>query len=209
MDFNIFVNKIEFFKRKKLGGLESQLKLAPELRKQFTEEEILEKQPKKAAVLALFYPDENNNTCFLLTERAKYKGIHSSQICFPGGKINFIDDNNLEETALRETYEEIGIPKENITIIKPLSLNYIPPSNFLVSPFLGFLSSSPVFTKNYEVSSIIEILLEDLLDNSMVSTTVITTSYMENVKVPCFKLNNYIIWGATAMILSEIKDLLK
>jgi len=208
MNFDSFTDKINLFKTKKLGGQSSQFKLASKIRLQFTEEDIHQKNPKKAAVLALFYPDENQKTRFLLTQRASYKGKHSAQISFPGGKRDF-EDANLKETALRETFEEVGVSSSKITIIRPLSETYIPPSNFLVKPFLGVAEEKPIFKTNYEVAETIEVLLEDLLNEASVSSQIMNTSYMKNISVPCFKLNDYTVWGATAMILSEIKDLIK
>ncbi|TDQ25781.1 NUDIX hydrolase [Tenacibaculum caenipelagi] len=208
MIFFDFINLIEKLQEKQLGGLPSQFKLAPKLRTRFSEELIQSRKPKKAAVLALFYPDSNNQTRFLLTERASYNGAHSSQISFPGGKFDKID-NNLQTTALRETYEEVGVPSETIQIIRQTSDAYIPPSNFLVAPFIGISEVTPFFTPNDEVAGIIEVLLTDLLDDSNVTSIEMETSYMKNIEVPCFKLNDYIVWGATAMMLSEIKDLFK
>jgi hypothetical protein len=86
---------------------------------------------------------------------------------------------------------------------------YIPPSNFLATPFMAIAPKKPNFSTNYEVDSTIEVLLEDLLNDNSLSIVNITTSYMKNADVPCFKLNDYIVWGATAMMLSEIKELLK
>lgn len=208
MDFNNFTDKIDTFKLKKLGGQESQFKLVPKLRLEFSEEKIKKSNPKKAAVVALFYPDENNQTRFLLTERASYKGTHSAQISFPGGKVD-TSDKTMQNTALREANEEVGILQNSIQIIRELSPTYIPPSNFLVSPFLGILNEKPTFKINYEVANTIEVLLEDLLNDKNISSKIMNTSYMKNIEVPCFKLNNYVVWGATAMILSEIKDLIK
>lgn len=208
MIFSDFINQIEELQQKQLGGLASQFKLAPKLRTRFSEELILSKSPKKAAVLALFYPDKNNQTRFLLTERASYNGAHSSQISFPGGKIDE-HDKNLQETALRETYEEVGVSSKSIKIIRQTSDAYIPPSNFLVAPFIGITKNTPIFTPNEEVAQVIEVLLSDLLDDTNLTQVAMETSYMKNIDVPCFKLNNYIVWGATAMMLSEIKDLLK
>ena len=208
MIFSDFINQIEKLQQKQLGGLTSQFKLAPKLRARFSEELIQSKKPKKAAVLALFYPDKNNQTRFLLTERASYNGAHSSQISFPGGKFDKVDED-LQTTALRETYEEVGVPSEAIQIIRQTSDAYIPPSNFLVAPFIGISEATPFFTPNDEVAGIIEVLLTDLLDDSNVTSVEMETSYMKNIEVPCFKLNDYIVWGATAMMLSEIKDLFK
>ncbi|MCT4698772.1 MULTISPECIES: NUDIX hydrolase [Tenacibaculum] len=208
MTFSDFTNQLEEIQHKPLGGLISQFKLAPKLRTQFSQELIDSKNPKKAAVLALFYPDKNNKTCLLLTQRASYKGSHSAQVSFPGGKIDQ-KDNNLKETALRETLEEVGVIPEDIKIIRQLSDSYIPPSNFLVAPFIGVINKKPVFKPNYEVANIIEVFISDLLNDNNLTSTEMETSYMKNIKVPCFKLNGYIVWGATAMMLSEIKDLFK
>lgn len=208
MIFSEFTNQIEKLQSKSLGGLPSQFKLAPKLRTQFSEALIKSKNPKQAAVLALFYPDKNNQTRFLLTERASYNGAHSAQISFPGGKVEE-NDKNLKITALRETFEEVGVSSKNIKIVRQMSDAYIPPSNFLVAPFIGVTNNKPTFNPNNEVATIIEVLASDLLDNSNLTSVNMETSYMKKIEVPCFKLNDYVVWGATAMMLSEIKDLLK
>jgi len=193
-------------KKASLGGLESQFKMAPAVRPNFNIEEISKNKPKSSAVLALFYPNDKGETYFVLTKRAAYKGVHSSQISFPGGSIE-PSDKDLKYTALRETKEEIGIDKVNI--IRSLTKTYIPPSNFYVSPFMGFIKEKQNFKTNNEVAQILEIKLDELLDDYNLSVQQMSTSYMKNVSVPCFKLHNEIVWGATAMVLSEIKDLFK
>lgn len=208
MNFNQFKEKIDSIKLKKLGGLEAHFKLAPQLRLKYDQEKIDASNPRKAAVLSLFFPNNKNETCFLLTQRASYKGIHSSQISFPGGKIEK-NDTNLQETALRETFEEVGVLQTSIHIIRELTDVYIPPSNFLATPFMAFTDKKPNFKINFEVQSTIEVLVSDLLDNQNISSINMSTSYMKNIEVPCFQLNNVIVWGATAMMLAEIKDLLK
>lgn len=208
MDFNDFLDNLSALKKQKLGGLDSQFKLAPAMRLDYSEEKIRARNPKKAAVLALFYPNDKNETCFMLTQRASYKGTHSAQISFPGGKVE-LTDRNLSQTALRETFEEVGIAPEFVTIVREFTDVYIPPSNFLATPFVGYAKVKPVTSINHEVAHTIDIRLADLLDDTNISSTNITTSYANKIDVPCFELNNYIVWGATAMILSEIKDLLK
>ena len=208
MDFEYFKKHISILKSTLVGGVEAQFKLAPKIRLKYSEDNINALCPKKAAVMALFYPNNKGEACFLLTLRATYNGTHSSQISFPGGKFDQ-NDNSLKNTALRETYEEVGILKNDISIFKQMTETYIPPSNFLVTPFLGYLESSPSFTKNHEVEELITISIKDLLDQSSISTTILSTSYAKNMKVPCFLLNNYVVWGATAMMLNEIKELLK
>jgi len=208
MNFTKFQNEIASIKLATLGGLKAQFLMAPKMRLQFTEEKIKASNPKQAAVLALFYPDINNETHFLLTLRASYNGTHSAQISFPGGKTDK-DDLNAQSTAVRETFEEVGVNPTDIKIIKKLTQTYITPSNFMISPFIGILKNTPSFLPNEEVEQIIEVKLADLLNNNNVIIKNMSTSYMKNIGIPCFKLNNYIVWGATAMILSEIKCLLK
>ena len=208
MKFEEFLNKIDTLKSIPLGGLEAQFRLAPKLRLGYDAEKIKSKNPKKAAVLALFYPNKQNQTTFLLTLRARYKGTHSAQISFPGGKIEE-NDVNLSDTALRETYEEVGVNNKDVTLIREITDVYIPPSNFLATPFIGYTNYKPSFFINSEVQATIEVLVSDLLDDKNLDSIVMNTSYMDNISVPCFKLNDYIVWGATGMMLSEIKEMLK
>lgn len=208
MNFKKFTNHIEELKKIELGGLEAQFKLAPKLRLKYDKQKIQAKNPKKAAVLALFYPNKKNETSILLTQRASYKGTHSAQISFPGGKVEKTD-KNLQETALREAFEEVGIQKEDVTVIREMTDVYIPPSNFLATPFIAYANAEPKYLINHEVDSIIEITVNDLLSESSITSITMNTSYMDNIDVPAFSINSKIIWGATGMMLSEIKDLLK
>lgn len=206
MDFSTFTTKIPELKKQPLLGLDAQFKLAPKMRLKYDNDKIKAKNPRKAAVLAFFYPDNNNETRFLLTQRASYKGTHSAQISFPGGKFDE-SDSNLLETALREAFEEVDIQKESVKIIREITDVYIPPSNFLATPFIGYSDFKPKFNPNNEVAKLIEVKLQDLLDDSNITSINLSTSYTKNINVPCFKLNNYIVWGATAMMLSEIREL--
>lgn len=208
MHFADFIADINRLKSIPLGGTKAQFKLAPALRLKYSEEKILASNPKKAAVLALFYPNENNQTSLLLTKRASYNGTHSAQISFPGGKIEQTDQN-LQETALRETWEEVGIETSKINVVREITDVYIPPSNFLATPFIGYSNQNLSFSTSDEVAEIIEITLDDLLNDNNLSEISMNTSYMENIKVPCFKFNNHIVWGATGMILSEIKEMIR
>ncbi|MCF6350919.1 MAG: CoA pyrophosphatase [Flavobacteriaceae bacterium] len=208
MKFNHFLTNIYKIKSAILGGLNAQLKMISVERKQLNLDKIVAKNPKEAAVLILFYANKNQETCFLLTKRASYNGTHSAQISFPGGKTAK-EDNSLLQTALRETFEEVNICINDVIFLKELTKTYIPPSNFWVYPFLGFMHKLPIFTKNYEVEELIEVKLSELLANKNQSAIIIETSYLKKVEVPCFKFGEHIVWGATAMILSEVKELFK
>jgi 8-oxo-dGTP pyrophosphatase MutT (NUDIX family) len=207
MNFNQFLDNLKHKKTKINGGLEAQFKLAPKFRVKYDNDKINANNPRKAAVLAMFYPNKNNETCFLLIKRATYNGTHSAQISFPGGKIEK-SDLNLKETALRESFEEVGIHPNSVKIIRELTDVYIPPSNFLATPFMGYTERRPDFKINEEVQKTIEVLVTDLLNDKSIASTRISNTYMKNNSVPCFKLSNHIVWGATAMMLSEIKELL-
>lgn len=208
MTFELFLSHVNNLQRLPLGGLDAQFKLAPKMRLRYDEQKIKANKPKRAAVLALFYPNENNETTFLLTLRASYSGTHSSQISFPGGKIDQ-QDKTYYDAALRETLEEVGVSSDKIEFLREMTNVYIPPSNFLVTPFISYINKKPDFIINEEVESTIEVKVTDLLDDKNLGSIEMNTSYMSNMKVPCFRLNDYIVWGATGMILSEMKELLK
>ena len=207
MEFDQFLSLISKMEHSNIGGFSSHSKMIPKERIIPKQHEIKDKNPKKAAVLALFYPGAFSETRFLLILRADYDGTHAAQISFPGGKYEK-SDIHLKTTALRETYEEVGIKMEQIQVKKRMTDIYIPPSNFIVSPYLGIMDATPEFKTNEEVDEIIEVKLADLLDEAFVSTKNLTTSYMEKIDVPCYELNEHTVWGATAMMLSEIKDLI-
>nr|WP_285900908.1 CoA pyrophosphatase [Arenibacter sp. TNZ] len=184
--------------------------MAPQFRVEELESgKIIKKNPKRAAVMALFYPNVVYQTNLLLILRNTYKGIHSNQIAFPGGKVEK-KDQNLLETALRETHEEVGVIRDKITVIRSLSEIYIPPSNFEVTPYLGlYKKEEPFLMQTDEVAAIVEVPLQDFMDDRKIFHQVLNTSYAQNVEVPAFKLNGYTVWGATAMMLNEIKELFK
>ncbi len=210
MDFGEFQQSLSKIKNIPLLGESSHFKMVPPFR-----QELLKKQSeaikraKHAGVMALFYPNTNQQTQLVLILRKTYKGVHSAQVGFPGGKLEKYDQS-LEDAALRETEEEIGVPVKQVKVVKKLSQVYIPPSNFYVQPFIGITEITPKFIKqDDEVEDVIEVDLEHFLDDGVLITKRLTTSYSIEVEVPAFKLNGYVVWGATAMMLSEIKDIMK
>ncbi len=210
MNFDLFLKSVSKIEHIPLPGEESQIKMSPPYRLKLIElQKEKMKSAKKAGVLALFYPDENHQTKLVLILRKTYKGVHSAQVGFPGGKFE-TEDISLKNTALRETFEEVGVPIESVKVLKTLTPMYIPPSNFTVHPFFGITHKTPNFIKqDDEVETVIEVSLSHFLDNKSIISTSVPTSYKINVDVPAFQLNEHIVWGATAMMLSELKDLLK
>jgi 8-oxo-dGTP pyrophosphatase MutT (NUDIX family) len=210
MDFNEFKYKISNLKNLKLPGEKAQHKLAPSIRiKELEKLNIENKNPNKAGVMVVFYPDKSDNTSFLLILRKTYKGVHSNQVGFPGGRLE-IFDKNLKHTALRETEEEVGIAKSDVEVLKRLTKLYIPPSNFWVYPYVGLLYKTPnLVPQKSEVEKILEIDIDEFLDENSLIKQKLSTSYASNIEVPAFSLNGQVVWGATAMMLSELKELLR
>jgi 8-oxo-dGTP pyrophosphatase MutT (NUDIX family) len=135
--------------------------------------------------------------------------VHSSQIAFPGGKVEN-QDANFSETALRETHEEIGIHPKKINLIRPFTQVYIPPSNFMVYPYMGYSNDELEFTlQQEEVAGLVELPMADFLDDRIVEHKIMKTSYADAFEVPGFKVNEHFVWGATAMMLSELKETIK
>jgi 8-oxo-dGTP pyrophosphatase MutT (NUDIX family) len=163
---------------------------------------------KQSAVFALLFK-EQEQISLLLTQRHQYEGKHSGQISFPGGKKEDVDENLLV-TAYRETYEELGIHESSIELITSLSPLYIPVSNFFVQPYLGFMKELPHFMINHrEVKSIVKFPLFQINNQSIIKTIKIEASSGVFLTVPAFEIDGHIIWGATAMMLKEIGDLIK
>ena len=172
----------------------------PDLGKAFPNER------RVAAVLALLYP-MNDRVCCALIRRPSYPGVHGGQIAFPGGQVES-EDSDLLHTALREAWEEVGIQAEKVQRPTELTRLYIPPSRYEVAPFLGLSDRRPDFIlQTSEVDELIELPLEELmLPNVYGEVSVHTTRGLLNV--PAYQWRDEIIWGATAMIVAEISDLL-
>ncbi len=188
-----------------LPGVAAQLVMAPSGR-------IMEMEPHagvtpvRSGVLILLYHKGGVLTT-LFIRRPEYSGIHSGQIAFPGGRQE-ADDANIQYTALRETEEETGIPQERITIAAPLTPLYIPPSNYMVYPFLALTRPDPVFIPDpSEVASIIEIPLVNLLTPDCIKRFPPAPEF-KFLEVPAYVFNDIIIWGATAMITAELIELI-
>lgn len=164
--------------------------------------------PKLSAVSVLLY-DKKDEPHFVLTKRHIYKGAHSGQISFPGGKQEQEDETHLA-TALRETHEEVGVHPNELSLIGELTPTYIPPSGFLVFPFVVRAATTPIFVaEEKEVNELIEVKVKDLVCPNNLKTTTMELKKGVKVKVPYFELNGEVVWGATAMILNEFRELIR
>lgn len=211
MLFSTFLESVVKIKDLALLGEDSHIKMSPPYRLELADKnKEKSKTARKAGVMALFYPNTNDETYLVLILRKTYRGVHSAQVGFPGGKYEDEDENDLMQTAIRETEEEIGVSRTHIEVLKTMSPIYVPPSNFMVHPFIGISKEYLIFTKqDDEVEAVIEVKLSDFLSDKNILTARVPTSFGLEVDVPAFNFNGHIVWGATAMMLGEIKDLLK
>lgn len=209
MRFSDFLDLIPKILKLSLPGEQAHVKMAPPERVALLKSIDTSKlNLRNAAVMLLVYPKFDEAHLALIL-RNTYKGVHSSQIAFPGGKAETFDAS-FEQTALRETEEEIGVSKDQITVVRPLTNVYIPPSNFMVYPFLGYCAETPTFIRDpAEVAGIIEFPIKLFLDDQIVVNKSMETSYSKSIEVLSYKIDDDYVWGATAMMLSELKELLK
>ena len=188
--------------QKKLPGASSHRKMLPPNRP-LTFASQNSKYLKHSSVLLLLF-EENNELFACLIKRPQHMKYHAGQVALPGGRIE--EGETALETALRETHEEIGISNKKITILGSLSELYVAVSQFLIHPFVGWLNEKPEFRLNHD--EVEKILIFPLLRfNNIFEETELET-ITGTLKVPCIRYDNEIIWGATAMILSEFYDIL-
>lgn len=166
---------------------------------------------RPSAVLCLLFP-LNDDLHVLLMKRREAKGAHSGQVSFPGGRFDKTDAD-YKATALREAHEEVGILSQEVEILGALTSLYIPVSNFNVYPYVGYAQNRPVYNLSHnEVSYTIEVPLTSLLHPERKTVTDVTSPAVPGLirKVKAYMLDDgTIIWGATAMIISELEAILE
>lgn len=199
-------DKIEKLLQNELPGELSHRKMLPPERDLIIPDKNSENVQTSGVLLLLFPKDNELYTC-LIKRSAKMK-IHAGQIGFPGGRLETVDKTPME-TALRETTEEIGLPASRIEIIGKLSPLYVSVSNFLIHPFVGWTNKEPTFPINrHEVEKLLFFPLLSFLQKPWVEQVDLPT-FSGHAVVPCIPFQNEFVWGATAMILFELVDLLK
>lgn len=165
-------------------------------------------KPRVGAVMSLIYP-VNEIPHILFIERPVYDGVHSGQIAFPGGKIEKTDESYLH-AALRETHEEVGIASNQIEILGALSEVYVLASNFMVYPFAGLLNEIPSLTlEQKEVANTLEVPLYKFFEPGIIKEKPIKNALGFTLMAPYYDLDGKVLWGATAMMVSELCAILK
>lgn len=204
--FEKFISELSEKLKAPLPGMDAQKKLEPVTRRKYGERYDASRA-RLSGTMTLFHSGEDD-VMITFIRRTEYNGVHSGQIGFPGGRYEE-NDKSLLDTALRETHEEIGIPSGQIRVIGKLTRLYIPPSNFIVEPWVGYLINQPKFIPEpSEVDQIFSIPLSELLKDDCLQSRPVRTDNTK-VEVPCFYVNEKMIWGATSMILNELLELIR
>lgn len=163
--------------------------------------------PRPGSVLIVLYPDADR-VVFPLIKRPDYTGMHSGQVSFPGGKKEGEEDS--VETALREGNEEIGIDTSKIKVIGKLSNFFVIPSNFMVVPIVGYTEYKPQLVADpVEVARILHGDIESILPDQAMRRKEIMAAKTYQMNAPHFQIDNEVVWGATAMMLNELRVVLK
>lgn len=190
-----------------LPGRAAHYEMAP---KPLEEERFLtsvSQNARKSGVLILFYPDEGD-AAFPLIKRPNYPGVHSGQVALPGGKME-PDDPDLVFTALREAQEEVGIDPAKVKIVGQLTELFIPASRFLVYPVIGLMEEKPIWVPDpKEVSKVLPTRVFDLINRGTRKEAQLPIPMIGTLNAPFFDLHREIVWGATAMILGELVEVL-
>jgi 8-oxo-dGTP pyrophosphatase MutT (NUDIX family) len=171
-------------------------------------EQARSQQPpaKESAVLFPLYPRFGKwHTVFI--KRPGGDGVHSDQLSFPGGRLE--QDESHQQAALRETYEEVGVVESHWQLLGALSTLYIPPSHFVVQPFIAFSEDQPVFHPNpCEVDQLIEFPVEALLQPGIIKRKpIFVKTFNRTFESGYFDIEGHVLWGATAIMVQEFRSL--
>ena len=193
---------------KPLPGLGAQLRMAPSPRHGWDPLKFPE-GARAGAALLLVYP--HDDTLHLpLTVRGSGLRNHTGQVSLPGGRVD--EGESLEDAALREAEEEIGVDPKTVELLGRLTPLHIPVSGFILHPVVGFTAKRPAFQRaEWEVARIIEApmsLLGDATVTKRETRTRVVNGQSIDVDVPFDAIGGEKVWGATAMVLAEFAALL-
>ncbi len=207
MDITAQIERLKERLQQPLPGLNAQNRMAARVREMPA---IIPGDAKLSAVLALLFP-QNDELYLLLIKRVDDGKAHGGQISFPGGRKD-TSDIDLKATALRETYEEVGIPANEVAILGALTPLYIPVSYNQVQPFVGFAETKPEYTLSInEVQYVLEVPLNNFFEPNRKIVTQITPAAFPHITLtaPAYQWeDDHLVWGATAMIISELEELI-
>lgn len=174
----------------------------------------------ESAVLVLLYPVNDGKSIddilqweLLVIMRNTYDGVHSGQVAFPGGKCEK-EDSSYADTACREAFEELGIESDSYTILGEMTHIYVPPGNFTIYPVLAVSKTDNFSGKNnqYKIAHREVIGYKHIplprFAPGLIKTSRVQRSLNEWADAPCYIIDDYLIWGATAMIISELYQLI-
>ncbi|WP_422005814.1 NUDIX hydrolase [Roseivirga pacifica] len=201
-DFEVFVEQLSHRLNEPLPGRDAQILMAPKPIDESRFRANPNFPPKLGGVMVLLF-ERDNDFWIPLIKRPEYNGHHSGQVSFPGGKKEK-SDIDLIETALRETEEEVGVARNEVELLGTLTELFIIASNFKVLPTVGFLQQPPEYTlEEKEVESILEVSLSQLKDQSQRGIETMQFGKY-TIHSPYFDVDGHKVWGATAMMLSEL-----
>lgn len=208
MDFEEVIQRLKNSLSRQLPGKEAQMRMSPQPVDMRRFDTKLPSNYRKGAVLILIYPQEKQ-AFFPLIKRPEYIGVHSGQIAFPGGKMDEGDENEVF-TALREAEEEVAVNASKVEVLGRMSDLFIPASNFLVSPVIGYVDHIPEFVpEEREVQRIISARVSDIVSPEIQKKTILEIGNQIKLDTPYFEVEKEMVWGATAMILGEFIELLE
>lgn len=205
MSIHPFYSYLKQVSYSSLPGWQAQKKMCPvPANGDPTRRQPEDNQGNPSSVLVPLFPGEDQKLNVILTLRTN-SIRHAGQISFPGGRAEV--NESPVETALRESHEEVGIKPESVDIAGSISPLYLDRSNNRISPFVGFLEAKPDMTRNpNEVEEIITVKMEDLLGNSLLKRE-IWELQNRKLEVPYWDIHRVPLWGATAMMMSELLEL--
>lgn len=197
-----FISALQNRLQEPLPGLKAQARMSPRLEQDVRFKIKPRPDARQGSVLLLLYPKQGF-LWFPLMQRPEYNGHHGGQVSLPGGKQEPGDPDRIY-TALREADEEMGIPQAEVQVLGTLSELFIPPSNFVVLPVVGYMPAPPAFVPDpAEVAQILEVPLPDLLEENFIKFTDSPPGSSYKIRTPYYPVQERVVWGATAMILSE------
>lgn len=209
MDPNKFIEQFRLISREGLPGERAHSLMLP-INRPLSSDALKSASDYRDSAVAILLFEKDGSIHSTLIQRPEYEGTHSKQIAFPGGKHDDTD-HNLEFTARREAFEEVNLPLDNGQLITELTTVYIPVSKFKVNPFVFYLDEEPILTPDpREVDSIIHFDVFQLITDEVVKTTDLRLSNgLIRKNIPYFDINGHVVWGATALMLSELREILK